>query len=203
MKLTASAYGHELREALNSSDYRHGDLASWHHPASPEKLVTWVESHDTYCNAHESAAMSDSLVRMGWVFLASRSAGTPLFFSRPAGSTRENYWGNNRIGARGNDEFKHPEVVAANKFRHAMAGQPEKVEASSDGAVIEVSRGNAGAAIINISSVGQVVDMPSQLPDGTYSDSVHGNEFKVSGGRITGELAPLTSYIIVSKDEQN
>ena len=203
MKLTASAYGHELREALNSSDYRHGDLASWHHPASPEKLVTWVESHDTYCNAHESAAMSDSLVRMGWVFLASRSAGTPLFFSRPARSTRENYWGNNRIGARGNDEFKHPEVVAANKFRHAMAGQPEKVEASSDGAVIEVSRGNAGAAIINISSVGQVVDMPSQLPDGTYSDSVHGNEFKVSGGRITGELAPLTSYIIVSKDERN
>ena len=85
-----------------------------------------MESHDTYANEHESAGLTDQQIRMGWVFLASRQNGTPLFFSRPAGSTRENFWGNNRVGARGNDEFKHPEVVAANKFRKDMSGTPEK-----------------------------------------------------------------------------
>ena len=45
------------------------------------------------------------------------------------------------LGARGNDEFKHPEVVAVNKFRAAMSGQKEKVDISDNGQVLVVSRG--------------------------------------------------------------
>ncbi len=196
MDLTASAYGHALRNALNANNYFGDSLAHWHHKVSPEKLVTWVESHDTYCNAHESAGMSDELIRMGWVFLAARQYGTPLFYSRPAGSTRENYWGNNRIGERGNDEFKHPEVIAVNKFRRAMHGQPEQITVSPNGAAVEVTRGNKGAVLINFTNEQQNITLATTLPDGKYTDNVHANEFTVTNGKISCNLAPLTSYII-------
>jgi alpha-amylase len=193
---TASAYGHALRNALNAHNYYADSLTHWHHKVTPDKLVTWVESHDTYCNAHESAGMTDEQVRMGWIFLAARQQGTPLFYSRPAGSTRENYWGNNRIGERGNDEFKHPEVIAANKFRKAMSGQSENVIVSENGTVIEVNRGDKGVALINISEEIQNIALETTISDGTYTDKVHNTTFNVVDGKISGELAPLTSYII-------
>lgn len=193
---TASAYGHVLRNALNAHNYFADSLSHWHHKVSPLKLVTWVESHDTYCNAHESAGMSDELIRMGWVFLTARQQGTPLFFSRPDGSTRENYWGNNRIGARGNDEFKHPEVIAANHFRKAMSGQAELVSPSEDGAAIAISRGNKGVAIINFTDQPQNINLKTTLPDGTYTDHVHNASFSINNGIVSGTIAPLTSYVI-------
>lgn len=196
MGVTASAYGHALRHVLEKADFTADSLLSWHNPVDPGKLVTWVESHDTYANEHESAGLSDDQIRAGWIFLVSRSNGTPLFFSRPAGSTRENYWGNNRSGARGNDEFKHPEVVAANNFRHAMQGQPETIIASESGAVIAVERGEAGISLVNISGMDQSVDLPVDLPSGTYTDKVSGEKFTVSSGRITGKLAPYSSALL-------
>lgn len=196
MSLTASAYGHALRNALVNHNYYADSLASWHHKADPTKLVTWVESHDTYANQHESAGISDELIREGYVFLTARQNGVPLFFSRPAGSTRDNYWGNNRVGARGNDEFMNPEVVAVNKFRHAMHGQPESIFVSDNGAVIEVARGNKGVALINIGEEQASIDMPTTLKDGEYVDKVHDTTFKVKDGKISGVLTPLTSYII-------
>ncbi|MDE6269227.1 MAG: alpha-amylase, partial [Muribaculaceae bacterium] len=196
MDLVASSYGHALRQALNSGSYNGADLASWHHPADPSQLVTWVESHDTYCNEHESAGMSDDLVRAGFVFLTARQHGRPLFFSRPAGSTRENLWGNNRIGARGNDEFKHPEVVAANNFRKAMHGQVEHIFTTDDGAVVEVARGEAGAALVNFSDKRRTVRLDTTLPDGTYTDAVYGTTFSVRNGLLRGTLEPLRTYIL-------
>ena len=196
MLVTASNYGHALRNALDKGDFGADSLLTWHHKATPDRLVTWVESHDTYANQHESAGLTDEQVRMGWVFLTARQHGTPLFFSRPAGSTRENYWGNNRVGARGNDEFKHPEVVAVNNFRRAMHGQPENIVEANSGAVVAVERGKAGEALVNLSNQPQTVDMPTALPDGTYTDKVYNQTFEVKGGKLTGSLQPLTSYIL-------
>lgn len=193
---TASGYGHVLREALEKGDANAVDLRSWHHPVAPEYLVTWVESHDTYANAHESAGLSDDQIRMGWVLLSARNGGRPLFFSRPAGRTPDNYWGNNRIGERGNDEFFHPEVVAVNNFRKAMAGLPETIFTSKDGAVVEVARGDKGAALINITSKDVKVKIATTLPDGKYTDKVHGIDFTVKKGELQGKLAPLTSYLL-------
>ena len=199
MSVTASNYGHELRKALTENNAVAVDLEDWHHSADPSKLVTWVESHDTYCNQHESAGMSDELVRAGWVLLAAREGGRPLFFSRPAGSSRENYWGNNRIGARGNDEFFHPAVVAANKFRHDMTGEPEKMFFAKDGSVVEVARGDKGAAIISFSPETIEISINTTLPDGEYTDTIYNNVFTVTSGQLTGKLAPHTPYIIYNK----
>lgn len=198
--LTASAYGHVLRDALGKGSAAGIDLGDWHHPVAPEHLVTWVESHDTYCNAHESAGLTDDQIRMGWVFLSSRAGGShPLFFSRPNNSTRENYWGDNRIGARGNAEFKHPEVVAVNKFRTAMTGLPETIATSKDGAVVSVMRGDKGMTLVNLSDKKQKVKMATALPDGTYTDGVSGAVFTVRKGMVSGHLAPVTSAILYAK----
>lgn len=194
--LTASSYGYVLRNVLERGDARSENLADWHHSAGPESLVTWVESHDTYCNAHESAALTDEQIRTGWVFLVARANGRPLFYSRPAGSSRSNYWGNNRVGPRGNDEFFHPEVVAANAFRHAMSGQPERLAYSDNGAVALVERGGKGAALVNFSGSAQKVKIASSLPDGIYTDAVSGAAFKVEKGLLSGKLAAHTTYLL-------
>lgn len=199
MGQTASGYGHVLREALSKGSVNGLDIVSWHHQAAPEYLTTWVESHDTYCNAHESASLTDDQIRTGWVFLTARQNGVPLFFSRPMGSTRENYWGDNVIGARGNDEFFHPEVVAVNKFRKAMSGQKEDLQFSPDGSILLVNRGKKGAAVVNISSVAGFVDLPTGLPDGVYTDVVYGKEFKVKKHRLHGIAAPYRTYILQHK----
>lgn len=194
---TASNYGHVLREVLAKGSAEGVDLGDWRHPVTPERLVTWVESHDTYCNAHESASLTDDQIRMGWVLLTARAGGShPLFFSRPAGSTRQNYWGNNRIGERGNDEFMHPEVVAANHFRTAMTGLPETISTDRSGSVVTVMRGDSGMAMVNLSDKSVKVSIPTALPDGKYTDAVSGTVFTVRKGTVTGRLAPTASAIL-------
>lgn len=193
--MTASNYGHLLRRVLEAHSANADNLLDWQHP-TPDHIVTWVESHDTYCNGHESAHIPDELVRQGWVILTARAQGTPLFFSRPAGSTRDNYWGKNLIGARGNDEFKHPEVVAVNNFRKAMAGEPEALSWSEDGAVVAIARGDKGLALANISDKTQKINLATSLPDGTYTDGVHGQKFTVKKGRITGRIDGYSSCLL-------
>lgn len=196
MGQTASSYGHMLREILEKGTAEGHDIKNWLHAEAPEFLVTWVESHDTYANAHESAHLTDTQIRLGWVLLAARQNGTPLFFSRPAGSTRSNYYGHNILGAAGNAEYMHPEVVAANKFRTAMAGTREDIKISGDGSVVLVNRGNKGAAVINIGKHANFVNLPTLLSDGTYRDVVYGKEFKVKNGILKGIAASERSYIL-------
>ena len=196
---TASTYGHVLREVLAKRSAKNIDVLSWYHRAAPEYLTTWVESHDTYCNANESAGLTDSQIRTGWVFLTARQNGTPLFYSRPMNSTRENYFGDNLLGARGNDEFFHPEVVAVNKFRQEMDGQVEDIQIAPDGETIAVNRGEKGAAVINFALDKNAVELATKLPDGSYTDTVYGNAFKVENGILKGTAEPETTYIIVRK----
>ncbi len=194
--MCASNYGHSIRQIISNRKTSAKQVSNWEHTVSPEKLTTWVESHDTYCNANESASLTDTQIRLGWAIITARQNGTPLFYSRPDGSTRDNYWGNNRIGAKGNDEFKHPEVVAVNKFRKAMHGQLEKIKVSADGTIVEINRGDKGAVIVNLSQEPAQLSMKTTLADGTYKDRVYGNTFTVEKGIIKSSLRPETSYVI-------
>lgn len=55
MSLTASSYGAVLRHGAGGRQFPR----RLHHGLAPcslaDRLVTWVESHDTYCNDNESA----------------------------------------------------------------------------------------------------------------------------------------------------
>lgn len=194
--VTASSLGWCLRDAMKGNPWKKDEIQNYCHPAKPSQLVTWVESHDTYCNNNESAIFSDPQIRMGWVFITAREYGTPLFFDRPDGSAPGNLWGNNLVGKKGNDAYRHPEVVAVNKFRRQMDGQPEKLVYANGDKVVEVARGKKGAAVINFSDEAQKVSMPTTLANGKYRDVVYGTTFQVKGGVLTGSMKPLTSYIL-------
>ncbi len=196
MNVTASSYGWVLRDILEKRTATKEKVCDWCHPAEASKLTTWVESHDTYCNNNESASLSDTQIRLGWTILAARQNGNPLFFSRPDGRTSENIWGNNLMGAKGNDEFRHPEVVAVNKFRKEMKGQKENISTANDGQVVIVARGKKGAAIVNLSQSATKLSVATKLPNGKYTDQVHGTTFTVDHGTLTATLAAETSYII-------
>jgi alpha-amylase len=111
-------------------------------------------------------------------------------------STRENYFGDNLLGARGNDEFFHPEVVAVNNFRKDMNGQLESVAFAENGETVAVSRGDKGVALINFSGNANEVSLAVTLPDGEYSDKVYGKTFQVQSGIMTGNAEPHATYII-------
>lgn len=196
MGLTASNYGHEIRQIISKRKATSAEVADWQHSVSATKLTTWVESHDTYCNANESATLTDTQIRLGWVIITARQNGTPLFFSRPDGSTRENFWGNNLIGPKGNDEFRNPEVVAVNKFRKEMDGEKEYIGTAADGSVVAIGRGDKGMAIVNLSQQGVALSIATKMADGTYTDAVHGTVFTAADGILTATLAPETSYVI-------
>ena len=215
MNMTASSYGHILRDKLGNYSLNSGDISDWVH-ATPDKIVTWVESHDTYCNDHESAWMNDWQLRAGWAVIAARNNGTPLFFSRPDGSDgkSKNYYGKNVLGAVGNDQFKHPEVAACNYFRNAMVGESEYISnPNGNGSVLVIERGTKGAVIMNLGFDVANVKL-NKVADGTYLEGVSGKQVQVSGGTLNhtihgGTIAvvysgtPITKDPSVSKDSSN
>ncbi|MFI3240361.1 MAG: alpha-amylase family glycosyl hydrolase [Bacteroidales bacterium] len=195
MGMVTSKYGDTLRDMLRNRMLDSALVVDWNHPVEPSKLVTWVESHDNYCGGN-SSNIDDKLIRAAWTMLAARQFGTPLYYSRPDGSSKENKWGNNLGGAKGNDSFKAPEVAAANKFRTAMSGTAEKITVSDSNQQMQIERGNKGTAIINIADEKAEISLPSSLADGKYTDKVFGVEFIVADGIITATVEPETAYLI-------
>lgn len=189
MPVTASDYGSILRSALASAKFSAKGMKSWRHPAAPVNIVTWVESHDTYANHGESAHLTNAQLRMGWALIAARAGGTPLFFSRPQGKEAVQFPGASKIGDIGNNEFMSPEVVAVNKFRAAMAGEPEElVNNGKDNAVIGIKRGDRGVVLINAHKNSVKVEIPVSFADGIYIDKANGKKFKVENGTLKGKM---------------
>ena len=203
--VTASAYGKSLRQMLSSDQLTAKSVSAWRNDAGGEKLVTWVESHDTYANEGESAKMSNFQLRAGYAVIAARKDGTPLFLSRPtgrsgAGSDSEEgvqFPAGSRIGNAGNDEFFHPEVVAVNKFRKAMCGLDEEIVNIDDNPqVLAIVRGGKGVVVINVGDESVPFELPSDLWWGTYKDKAHGVECSVSFGTLRGTVAPKQILVI-------
>ena len=80
-----------------------------------------------------------------------------------------------------------------------MTGQQEDIQVSDNGEILLVNRGKKGAAVINIANIANFVNLPTDLPDGTYKDEVYGKEFKVKKGILHGLAAPETTYILKKK----
>lgn len=228
MKLTADGYGSYIREKVSLSEPsfsvvegNQNGIGAWRLDSSivNNGIVTWVESHDTYCNKHESASLTSQQIKMAWAAIAARKDGTPLFFSRPANSNSNNYWGDNTIGIAGNDHYKDSEVVAANKFRNAMASKGAAEETlrniNSNNGIYQIDRyksyGNTsltcGSCIINLTGINVNLNgYATSLADGTYTDMVTSNTVTVSNGKFTsGSVAAgkiATIYNTENESEQ-
>ncbi|SEA64743.1 alpha-amylase [Pseudobutyrivibrio sp. ACV-2] len=205
----ASNYGGTIRNAVDSqnvsvkslSGYKISDDTSTGnvYKADSNKLVTWVESHDNYINDKSYNEIDDTEVILGWAIITARADGTPLFFSRPDGSSASNPFGNNLIGPAGSDIYKAPEVVAVNKFRTAMEGEAENLRnPSGNSSVLMIERGDKGVVIVNASDANFELDSETNLADGTYIDSVEGHDslYTVVEGNMFGTV-PAKSVVVL------
>ncbi len=208
---TASNYGEALRTAVSSGNvakkkiknYKIEDDTSTEtaYICDASKLVTWVESHDNYINDKSYELIDDSDVVLAWGIIGARKDGRPLFFSRPDGASQDNPWGNNVLGAKGSDLYLNPQVVAVNKFRLDMVGQPESlINPSGNNSVLMIERGDIGAVIINASEDDFILDCESNLSDGKYDNLVEGTneEYNVSKGKISG-IIPARTVVVIEK----
>lgn len=155
-----------------SAKYKSGQDAS--------KLVLWAESHDTFeGSSGNTAKVSDEDIVKTWAIVASREDATALYFSRP---------GNALMGQAGTDAtYKSTAVSEINKFHNLFVGKSEKL-GSADG-VAYVARGTEGIVLSNCNGNEKDVTISSTgLADGTYTDTVTGNKFTVSGGVLTGSI---------------
>lgn len=196
MSITASQYGHSIREMLRNRNANAGNLGNYQAGVDPSKLVLWVESHDTYANGEtdsqsESAWMSDEDLKLGWAMITARAKGTPLFFSRPVGGGNGvRFPEQTKMGDAGSNLFKDPTIVAVNKFHNAMVGQSEYIRnPNGDSTVAMIERGSQGAVIVNLSDSEKSLNTVTKLANGTYKDQISGKTYTVSNGRLDSSIA--------------
>ncbi len=193
MNTTASFYGWMLREQVNSDDLNAEIISDWILPedASEDKIVTWVESHDNYCNDASYRELDEQEVIQAWAVIAGRRGGTPLFFDRPMNSTASNPWGNDQIGPAGSNMFKNPQVVAVNFMRNELGDAEEALyNPNGDSKLLIIERGNKGAVIINVHDEPvTLAEVPVvNLADGVYPDQAGGGMFTVRNGKLSGSV---------------
>lgn len=195
MNTTNSFTGHRIREAISTRNLRADYVADTLLPknADAAMTVTWVESHDNYCNEASYQTLTDiQQVIQGWSLIAARRDGTPLFFDRPNNSTASNPWGDNKIGPEGSDMYKDPQVAAVNFFRNEMGATPQRMTNPIPGntQVVMIERGDAnkGAVIVNASDADVELSAATDMADGTYTDQAFKGTFTVSGGLLTGTV---------------
>ena len=195
MATTVDWYGGSVRSAVGYHGSANVNNAKTYPiSANPSNLVTWVESHDTYANDHkETVALTNEQIKLGWAIIAGRADSTPLFFNRTAGGYLAG-----SIGSAGDNMWKDPIVVAANNFRNAMAGENEYVRTQGNNLFI-TERGTSGVMIVNVGGSTNV-NCDTKLPNGQYKDTVSGNTFTVSNGKLTGNIGNRTIATIILKD---
>lgn len=204
---TASAYGAGIRTALNQNKFLVSDISDYKVDAGvdTDNLVTWVESHDNYYNDGTGSVFDNTDIVLGWAIISARASGTPLFFSRPEGSSLSNPYGTNTIGIAGDDNYKNDQVAAVNKFRTAMVGQSENLTNPDGNAqVLMIERGTEGVVIVNGSSGDYPVDTDTSLSDGTYINrTADDSVFTVINGKISGVLPARSAVVLYGAEAAN
>lgn len=226
MHITASSYGYTIRKYLDDITGRakgavaSSALALANHSnegADDSRLVTWVESHDTYANGDavynpgvSSYWLTNEQIRRGWAIIVGSSDTTSLFFSRPEGSSpstsanrsKSTIWGTNKIGNAGDENYFDPEVVEFNKFHNLMKGESSEVlNVDRNKAFVIINRGDKGVALVNSSpSADMQLSVETKLPQGTYTDHVSGLKFVSENGILTGSLAAGKTAVLYNSE---
>lgn len=195
MNTTNSYTGFRIRDAIANKNLDAQFITDALLPegARADQTVTWVESHDNYCNDASYKELTETQqVIQGWAAIAARQYGTPLFFDRPNNSSSSNPWGDNKIGPAGSDMFKDPQVAAVNFFRNEMGNSPQSASNPVEGnkQVVMIERGdiNKGAVIINASDEDITLNAATKMTDGDYTDQAFGGAFSVKDGVLTGTV---------------
>lgn len=157
-----------------------------------ENVIQWNESHDTYIDGGTSSLSIQNRNKI-WALTAARQTITGVYFARPddrTGANRaaiENICSEIYLGEANITSWARPEVAAVNQFDNYFGDAEEYNSVQSNVTMIE--RGGKGATLVNLSGTTKTVNMKANtLADGTYKDSITGNEFTVKNGNLTGSI---------------
>ncbi len=200
---TASAYGERIRAAVTTAVVRADLIENLRIGNAEPNVVTWVESHDNYTGDGTAKSLTNDQIRRAYAIIAARAVGTPLFFARPYGAQTDNVWGTfNKIGMVGDNLYKDATVVAANRFRNAMAGESERIFNPQDNErVVCIERGDKGLVIVNAGLEDVECKFETSLANGSYINHCDNTtEFKVKRGSLSAVL-PAGSVTILYNEE--
>ena len=217
MSLTDNSTGDNIRNTLKYGGVGGASNSSYcgYVHGQGDKVVLWAESHDTYMGGGSSYDCNDSTINKAWAIVASRKDSTGLYFARP-------YYSYERLNddQNGYDARKDPATMAAeirqtqmgevgtltwmdpcvaevNRFRNHYIGQSENLGSSGDSLFYNV-RGNDGVVLVSSKGACDVsLNLGGKMKDGTYTDQVTGNTFKVSGGTITGTIENADGIAVI------
>lgn len=146
-----------------------------------ENVIQWNESHDTYIDGGTSSLSVQNRNKI-WALTAARQTITGVYFARPddrTGANRaaiENICSEIYLGEANITSWARPEVAAVNRFDNYFGDAEEYNSVQNNVTMIE--RGGKGATLVNLSGTTKAVNMKANiLADGTYKDSITGNEF--------------------------
>ncbi len=222
MKITAEGYGTNLRAALSKQKLTSATAKNYRLTGVEDsKLVTWVESHDTYCTDDVPAnnqfsswyTTTNDDIKRGWAVICAQGDTTPLFYARPQGSgarieggtTTQNFnqkWGDNTIGIAGDGNYYSDEVAAVNKFRNAMVGEGKNLVDVVRQKVTMIERGTKGAVLVSVSDSDNTINTATNLADGEYTDQVSGTAFTVADGKLSGTVKAGAVVVLYTPEEE-
>ncbi len=191
MSVTDNTWGASVRDGVVGSKNAAAFSYQYHKSTTADKLVIWAESHDDWADAHDdcdnSCAGCDptpiATVNKAWALVAARADAMALYLARPGDITQQ-------LGtAASGTGWDSKEVAYANRFHAKFVGQSEYL--GSESGVAYVIRGNSGIVLVNCSGNAKSVSISnpqSAMKDGTYTDQLTGNQFTVSGGKISGQI---------------
>ncbi|MDO5124243.1 MAG: alpha-amylase family glycosyl hydrolase [Eubacteriales bacterium] len=170
-----------------------------------ENVIQWNESHDTYIDGGTSSLTIQQRNKI-WALTAARQTITGVYFARPddrTGANRaaiENICSGIYLGDLNLTSWTRPEVKAVNQFDNYFGDAAEYNSVQNKVTVIE--RGGKGATLVNLNGTTATVDLKANtLADGTYIESITGNKFTVSGGRIKGSIGSTGIACIYYADD--
>lgn len=157
-----------------------------------ENVIQWNESHDTYIDGGTSSLTVQQRNKI-WALTAARQTITGIYFARPDDRTGANraaieaICANITLGDANLTSWTAPEVKAVNQFDNYFGDASEYN--SNQNKVVMIERGGLGATLVNLTGTTKSVSLSAYtLSPGTYKDAITGNEFTVSGGKVTGEI---------------
>ena len=146
-----------------------------------DKLVTWVESHDTFTSS--SSHLSDKMMVKAWAATASREGSQSLFFARPTDDLQ--------VGVVGSYLFESEKIAAVNRFKNRFEGSSEERSFENDSTYI-LERYNdtyQGALLVELSSGTNIsVTGLDKLENGIYYDQITGKSVTVHKGKANIEI---------------
>jgi len=196
MSVTDNNRGNSVRDAICNKDAASAANSSTANGASPDKVVLWNESHDTYYADRYTINMSEDIMNRTWAMVGSRNEMSALYLARPYNISTT------MLGDADHTGWTSAEVRAVNQFKNRFAGQSEYL-ASYNNFAYNV-RGTSGVVIVNANGGSATVKVPSiKMNSGTYTDAITGNTFTVSSdGWISGKMGDTGIAVVYNKGPQ-